>query len=271
MNLALGTVFVILFITPGFLARFSFLQGEYARKRVDPSTSEDIFFSVTLALIAHITGFLFIEVILGQQVSLKTVYLLLNGSKDSAINFQVVSNHLLSFLVYILTLNITCFFSGIFLRRLIIRNKWHQKSQAFKLHHDWYTIFSDNYRKEGFDLIIVDVVVESSEGLIIYSGVLKRFFTSKKESKLDRIILQFTLRRKFKDDKYERVIHENSEQESESFDFFLSKVNDPRYYRMPGDLFVIPGSQIKNLNITYINLQEVKNEEPLQVHATPNS
>ena len=261
MNLALGTVLVVLFITPGFLARFSFLQGEYARKRVDPSTSEDIFFSITLALIAHIAGFLFVEAVFGQNISLETVYLLLSGAKDSAINFQMVSSHLSSFLVYILSLNIVCFLSGVFLRRLIIKKQWHQNSKVFKLHHDWYTIFTNSAQEENFDLIIVDVAVESSEGMIIYSGVLKQFFTSKKESTLDRIILQFTLRRRFKDDKNEKDLGENSVQDSEGFDFFRAKMSDPRYYRMPGDLFVIPGSQIKNMNITYINLQEVNSEE----------
>ena len=87
--------------------------------------------------------------------------------------------------------------------------------------------------------------MNSTEGNIIYSGILENYFLSK-ENGLDRIYLRNVYRRKLKDDLGNE--HGNVG--------YLDRHLDNRYYAMPGDLFIINYDKIINLNITYYINQE---------------
>jgi hypothetical protein len=73
---------------------------------------------------------------------------------------------------------------------------------------------------------------------------LAEFYLSKDQG-LDRLCLQEVYRR--------TLISDRPQQDIEGIP---TQQLDNRYYRMPGDVFVIPYSLVKNINVTYKKLQE---------------
>jgi hypothetical protein len=86
---------------------------------------------------------------------------------------------------------------------------------------------------------------------MIYSGILEDYYLSK-DNGLDRLYLHNVYRRRLKDDL-------NPDQPNVGY---LERHLDPRYYAMPGDLFVITYDKILNLNITYYVAEGNANDEP---------
>lgn len=123
---------------------------------------------------------------------------------------------------------------------LDIRVRW------LRFNNEWYYLlsgrilnFPDWYGSEAGKVakVQVDVVVETKEGSVLYCGLLDEFYLSK--DGLDRICLSQTFRRRLDQD----APNQTEKQIDRQF--------DGRYYKMPGDLFVIPYSQIRNINLTY--------------------
>jgi hypothetical protein len=88
------------------------------------------------------------------------------------------------------------------------------------------------------DLIFIDVVADTKEGTVIYSGYLINFdFTN---GELERVYLKDTLKRDF-----------------------LSKKGTAEPYEIPGDIFSIAYKTILNINMHFIildnSLDEIEN------------
>ena len=121
---------------------------------------------------------------------------------------------------------------------------------SLRYNNDWYYLLTGRVMSEvgwtqktdSVKYVFVDVLVETKEGSVLYCGLLDEFYLSK--DGVDRICLSEVYRRSFIDD-----IKEGERLPDKSL--------DERYYRMPGDLFVIPYSQIRNLNLTYYGPVEV--------------
>lgn len=112
-----------------------------------------------------------------------------------------------------------------------------------RFNNDWHYVLSgrnlntdDTGPVQEVKAVYVDVLVETKEGSVLYCGLLDEFYLS--EDGVDRICLYEVYRRRFDQD-----IKDSERMPNKSF--------DERYYKMPGDLFVIPYSQIRNLNLTY--------------------
>lgn len=77
----------------------------------------------------------------------------------------------------------------------------------------------------------------------MYSGILKNYVLGENDS-LECVYLTYVMRRKLSDDELPEIPEEVEEEK------------DKRYYYMPGDYFMIPGSQIVNINITFYEPEE---------------
>lgn len=124
----------------------------------------------------------------------------------------------------------------------------------------------------------LDVLVSTKNENIIYTGKLEDFVLSK-ETGLDRIFLTDVRRRYLNDDANQNVPGKIESEEGKSLDLSeedlvidldsindndddnddtriksINDVIDQRYYKMPGHSFMIPYSQITNINIEYILL-----------------
>lgn len=106
------------------------------------------------------------------------------------------------------------------------------------------------------------MAVEAKDGTLLYSGYLDKYVLTKDE-KLDRIYLTAVRRRKLADDVQgppgdlpagaaEVMDYSESATDAAPTDGEAPTEFDLRYYFMPGHYFMIPGAEIKNINITYL-------------------
>jgi hypothetical protein len=136
---------------------------------------------------------------------------------------------------------------GLLVRLIVRKFRFDLKYPFLRLNNEWYYLFSGEIldiekpgESKNIDLIQVDVLMQTGEGPLVYSGTLEDYFLSK-DNGLDRIYLSQVYRRKMQEDlkRNERNVG------------YLERYLDERYYSMPGDLFVITYGEILNLNITY--------------------
>ena len=128
-------------------------------------------------------------------------------------------------------------------------------------------ILSDKDTQKKIEFIQIDAVVESSEGDIIYCGLLKEFRLNKTQG-LDKIYLFPVYRRMLNQDLSKptggetyNVTTTASPIYDTPIERFTSKGSDQRYYQMPGHYFIIPYSQIKNINVTYLTFEKEEKKE----------
>jgi hypothetical protein len=261
MSLIFGSVFLFILISPGLLFRFSYLQGTYAKLNFSVSAVEEIFWAVVPTFFLHIMSVLIIESLTGYAVRLDIVYQLLVGEAN---NFEVIRHSLFQFLVYLTVVIALSILSGSIFRFAIRKLRLDFYLSFLRMGNEWHYLLSGeilNYPKKNTGLtsvkflgkyflalrrpskkiqwIQIDALMNSSEGDMIYSGILNEYYLSR-DNRLDRIYLSEVYRRKLKADLA------LDEEESE-----LVQHLDDRYYSMPGDLFVIQYQQVLNLNITY--------------------
>jgi hypothetical protein len=271
MTLVFSSLFLFILISPGLLFRFAYLQGSYAKLTFKVSAVEEILWAIIPAFLFHLLGIWFVENMLHQQIKLEVVYQFITGKEP---DFDIVRKSILPFSVYLLTLIALGVVTGVITRALVRGLKFDLYWKFLRFGNEWYYLLSGemlnlpekntdeswikrlgNYLKDVFakknqvELIQVDAVVNSTEGDLIFSGILKDFFLSK-DNGLDRIYLSNVYRRSFKNDL----------QDEDKNPGFLARDTDERYYAMPGDYFVITYDKIRNLNITYY-LQDTAAEE----------
>ncbi|MFQ5708029.1 MAG: hypothetical protein ACE5HO_11295 [bacterium] len=170
---------------------------------------------------------------------------LLTGAKDDAnvaSAFQVVGRDIWKITGYNLSLWLFAAALGHGFRMLVRSLRLDLKYDLLRFNNEWYYFMSGEIIAKDIDFVWIDALVQTSEGSIIYSGLLQDFYLSK-DGGLERIYLTQVARRKLSNE----AVDKPSESEQEG---------TPRYYDVPGDLFVIKYSQVVNLNLNYFSTVE---------------
>ena len=253
MNIAFGALVLLILLLPGLVFRVAYLNVRYSGKSFRSTIVDETLLALAPALILQIIGFEVVENIIHRSVSLSTIYQLIISSGTFS-HFDILENSLGSFLLYNILLGISAYSLGVGARKFVQRYKLHYTYPVLRFQNDWYHVLKGTILNQPgnpeevqeIDYVWIDLMLESKEGTFIYSGILKDFFLSKEEG-LDRIYLTNVRRRKMSDDLTVEATEETNNEESTET---LAEV-DKRYYYMPGDFFVVPYSQIKNLNVIY--------------------
>ncbi|MDQ3050445.1 MAG: hypothetical protein M3Q95_06130 [Bacteroidota bacterium] len=95
--------------------------------------------------------------------------------------------------------------------------------------------------KNKIDFVFVDILTKIDTDCIIYTGIAKSYMLSN-DGGLSSILLSGAKRRLMSDDPEQ--IEEATSQE--------------RYYKIPGELLLIPNSSIININFRYVDLDDEK-------------
>lgn len=265
MNLAFSALILLLLLTPGFIFRVAYLNTRYT------TVVNETLLALIPAFFIQVLGFLFVEKILRTSVSVGTFYQLIINA-ISFKDFEVVRRSLGSFLLYNIIIWILSWNLGLITRKAIRYFRLDRKFSLLKFENNWYPVLKGTflqlpgyeYLRPNIQLVWIDVVVETKEGSYIYSGIIDDFFMTKDDG-IDRFHLKNVRRRKLSDDLPtsrdeaqllpQSISSEPDHVELET-DTDTTDELDKRYYYMPGDFFIIPYSQIKNMNITYYNLDE---------------
>jgi hypothetical protein len=266
MNILPGALILALLLLPGFIFRMGYLAKPFASKSFNSSFVEELLFSLLPAFIIQICGYLIVEHFRG--VNEQTFLLLLINSEKSILH-TFTASEIAMFATYLLVVCGCAIALGFGMRYIALRTRLHLQYSLFRIYNEWQIYFDGfilDYPDEPGERKDVmqkwlDVLVENKNGSYIYSGFLNEYVLAKDDT-LSRIYLTAVRRRKLEDDyiELEGMEGEDGEGNNESevnYDEPDSVANlentqlDKRYYFMPGDYFMIPGSEIKSINITY--------------------
>lgn len=220
MNVAFGTLIILILLTPGFICRYAFLKGPYSRKNYKPSFTDDIFWSVIPAFVLQLSFFGVLKLV-DYPFSLKTLYYLIIGSDK--VSFEQLNGGAIPFLIHSIVLMALAFAIGTLARWTVIKFNLDLKYNILKVNNEWYYLFSGKLANDKVEAIQLDALVKSDKGTTLYSGILEDYFLNA-EGGIDRI--------------------------------YLIEVSRDMKYKMPGDYFVIFGKEILNMNLTYYRLNE---------------
>lgn len=255
MNLLLSSILLFILVSPGLIFRFSYLQGTYAKLNFKVSAIDEIVWALIPALFFQLTAVIILENHFEADIRIDVVYQLLNGDALRADDFNVIRRSFLPFLIYTTALVGISAASGRLLRAVIRSFKLDIRYRFFRLNNEWHYLFTGEILdfpdvigdSENVEMIQIDLLASTSEGSVIYSGILLDYYLSK-DNGLDRIYLSQVYRRKLKDD----LAPENQSD---------VQTIDDRYYQMPGELFVIQYDKIINMNVTYHRFSFEEEEE----------
>lgn len=260
MNLAFGALLLFLLFFPGILLRIAYLNGPYSRKNIQSSLVDELILSLAPALILQFVGYVVVERFSPYHVRLEVLYQLIVGVSNPQYkpNFALIEASLGHFLSYHFLLFVVAVLVGKGARYLVKQTNLDIRFHSLRFNNDWYYLLSGRIldfpgrpgNTQAISYVFVDTLVETKEGSYLYCGILEEFFLSK--DGLDRICLSQVYRRKLSDDAPGEdapgvAISDDDEAPT-------GKPFDQRYYEMPGDLFVIPYAQIRNLNLSYFSV-----------------
>lgn len=257
MNFALPTLTLLFLLTPGLIFRRFYYTGEFSEEYFK-ATFSDLLTSTIIPSI-FINFLAYCCVMKWYVLNTSTFSVLISGT-DDADQINTALNSIYNFkgqlLLYLL---LTCFLGAVFgivTKYLVRKHKIDRRHQMFRFSNQWHYLFTAEILDfPGFrgltdqvEIRYLDVLVDTAAGSIIYSGSLEHYILNK-QGGIDSIYLSEVKRRYLNDD--ETVSKESS------------------YYFLPGEFFIIPFNQIKNLHITYYAVetnqqieQKVNNLDP---------
>ncbi len=267
MNILFGALLLALLLLPGFIFRMGYLAKPFASRSFSSSFVEELLFSLLPAFLLQIAGYAIVESVRNVD-ELRFYLLLINSDKAALLPFTKAD--IIQFSIYLLLVSGCALGLGFGLRLIALRTRLHLRYSLFRIYNEWQVFFDgiivDYPGKSGNWASVseswLDVVVENKHGALIYSGFLEDYVLGKDDT-LSRIYLSAVRRRKLEDD-VPQTLQETgvSEQDVVNYNEPDAAVHektekiDARYYFMPGNYFMIPGAEIRSINITYYTSDE---------------
>ena len=263
-SVAFTTLVILLFATPGYAARMAYHSGLYTSEVIPKNLMDDIATALLFSLPFHILGMGIIEhahlkwaTVPG--ISFEVVFRLIAGDygKDDIAFHGITANlydyiHLIS--LYFLVLVVFAFGAGIALRTIVWNKELDVKYRSlFGYRNQWlYSLYGRGRianKKPGHITVgMVDAIVLLDDKTRMYRGLVHGF-TTDNEGTLKDITLFLARRGKFKPTK--KLISPGIEEGSNN-----EAGNNGEFYweQIPGDFFVLKYAEIKNMNVTYLQI-----------------
>ncbi|MVN21928.1 hypothetical protein [Mucilaginibacter arboris] len=251
MNIALPTLVLLVFLVPGFLFRRMFYSGEFSEQYFKENLVSLIFPTLLTSIIVHLLCYIILSpLVLNPDTT--SIGILISGTNNSSEISKVTQNVLTNYksvLLYSVIASLTGAFGGL-LVKIIIRNyKLDRKYKILRFQNEWHYLFSGELldfpnvpgRTNNIDFVIVEALVSSDEGTILYSGFLDDYILSSSTG-IDRIYLKDVRWHYIKDDLLQ--VNASNENKKEHQRFII------------GDFFIIPFNRIINLNISYYSVEQ---------------
>lgn len=279
MNIALGALIILLLLLPALFFRFgiTMVRFRFSTKDANKSFSfelagrnfinilsklnfsETLFFFSVVPLLLHAVSICILH-FFNKEIDYALLLNVLSSQKDIVKNNLTFNTELTSFLWYIIILTILGFLLGLFLTNLIVRIP---NSYMYLIGENHYLrlftgLLLEPTKRAEVDLILVDVVCETKEVTVIYSGFLEKFDVIPDKNELAYITLTGARRRdlrKYGMSKDITASEKHTSYENDSGDMIV----------IPGKYFTIIGNKVSNVNVTYMNLQQVTNSTTQQL------
>lgn len=248
MNIAFSTILLFIFLLPGLSFRRFYYSDEFS-KEYFKQTFLEVFLTAFVPSIILQTLWYYLVQLIGYQVDLILIGKIITNSVTSEYLLSL-KNDFDEVVLYNLTLFLFSAAFGYYSKKGIRVRKLDRKYKMFRFQNAWHYILKGeffDFPRAAFDLeqddvedievVFIDAVVETTEGSIIYDGLLVDYELSNKGG-LDTISLKEVNRRYLKADS------QNTEEK-----------NPNRYYNIPGHILVLKYEEILNLNFSYYKLR----------------
>lgn len=248
MSAFLPSLLIFLLILPALIFNLSFYQTENVPLRYIPLTHKTIVCAL-MAIIIHTVGaaalFLF-----GYEAYITKILTILAGLHKSQLSSAILSiklNEIIVFLAYLFMLYATTYLIGRLLRFLIRYLKL-ERFQFFRFDSPWYYLFTGYDWEHGKpDGIRIAATIEMAGQCYLYIGWLHKFYLDS-TGNIDRLVLRKTMRREIGNDKNDK---------KEMLEGPKANQLHNRFYKIDGYYFVLKYSEVKNLNVQFLNLKEI--------------
>nr|WP_183560878.1 hypothetical protein [Mucilaginibacter sp. SP1R1]MBB6149593.1 hypothetical protein [Mucilaginibacter sp. SP1R1] len=272
MNIALGALIILLLLLPAFFFRIGVVCRRYSNKGDKASSSfpgelarrnfinllsklnfsETLFFFSIIPLMQHLLSVCLIDRF-GYEIDFQLLLNIFSSQKDVIQNNAVFNVELTSFLKYVLWETLAGFLLGLLVTQCFI---WIPSLNLWLVGENMYLrlftgLLLDTDKRKNVDLVLVDVVSETKEATVIYSGILEKFDISPDKNELTYITISAARRRDLRKNSQVTEVAGSgikiTSYDNDSGDMIV----------IPGKYFTIPGSKISNVNVTYIDVQTV--------------
>lgn len=242
MNLAISSLIIFIIVSPAILARRIYFTRELSKSFVSRNTLQEIFSSIFLSFVLHFIWFYFVEKI-GYQIDFEIIFELL-FTPESIKDYSNITNNISNIFSYFISLALVSTVFGYFIRNIIREFKIDRKFKLFRYDNTWYYIFSgevldiEKYNKnkeitsQMVDERVVDVLTKSDEKYVLYRGNLIDYQLNDSNS-VDFIVLASPRK---------QILGEAETKDISS------------------NYFVIPYSEVLNINIKYLEVEKVTEE-----------
>lgn len=236
MNIALGAVIIFILLIPPIAFYLSYSFGNSPKAGPKYTLLDGILASAIVSLLVHATAIFLVRTEIRFDVLLKVLGGDLKDIENKLSNAGFAKS-IEQFALYNFTILIIFILLGRLCRWIVIRtNRNAPTNELFRLNNRWWYLFNGMENAiEAFDLLLIDAVVDTAEGTIIYSGFLVRYICTGEQ--LERIYLSNVVRREFK------VVKDG-----------IIKTGEP--VPVPGEIFSVDYKYVINLNLKFIILPD---------------
>lgn len=254
MNLALGAFILTLLFLPAVSFRLAVNRLENLKGLLSTLSITDSIWVFTIVPIVIHAVLLVIFGLLGIVVKFDLMLNIIYSNPKFPLNNQLLGTDIAKFLGYSMLAITAGFFLGFLIN--ILEVQWKLISRVFSLGNEWYEAFEgDILRVSGeasnvpeIDLVYVDVLANTKESSILYSGILVKYYYKPKSTELDYLVLQKAVKRDLRKAYRTDTPHIGSGKAS----FYDQDAGE----KMPikGDYLIVPMKEVLNINITYLIL-----------------
>lgn len=257
MSIALSTIVLFFLLIPGILFRRFYYSEEFSREYFK-STFFEVFISTIIPSLVFQLMWFFIARLTNFHVDLNILSNLVSTSPLEA-TFRNVQDNSINILIYNITLFLFAGFSGYLSKQIIRNKKWDRTYKVFRYQNSWHYILKGEFLDfpraqitlekdsvEDIELIFVDTVLELGGVPYLYDGILVDYELAS-DGGLETISIKNAQRRKLSSD---RAIDEEG----------TNSNNLDQYYPIDGHILLIKYSEMKNLNFSYLKLEQTGEE-----------
>ncbi|WP_294293610.1 hypothetical protein [uncultured Chryseobacterium sp.] len=251
MNLAISSLIIFLLLSPAIVARRLYYTRELSRDYVSRNTLQEIFSSILLAFVLHVVWICFLCI--SDEIDYDIIFRLL-FSPDKIKDFASVTENIGKISCYFISITIISAIASHIIKGIVRSAKWDRKTNILRYDNHWLYLLS---KGEIFDIkkyfrilkknekdiqfVLVDILVKSKETVRYTGGLLD--FKLQDNNSLDYIILSAPIIKTI------RLVTTTPNNE------FISADEEETF---ESDIFIIPYSDILNINLRYLNNSELE-------------
>jgi len=247
MNIAIVSLAIFLIVSPAIIARRTYFTKELSKSFTNKNILQEIFSAIFLAGILHSIWIIFIESI-GYKIDFEILFKLLFNT-NSITDYGNITDSVYKIIAYFISLtSISAILSYLF-RNLVRVKKWDRTTNFLRYDNNWYYLFSgevldikkysdnDKISSDDINMRLVDVLAKSNNQEVIYRGILIDYQLDKNNS-VEYIVLSYPV-----------------------------KKQNGKTKLISSNYFVIPYSEILNINLKYLSTIQTEGNTDLETES----